>query len=218
MNKPHIYKITNQINGKYYYGVHNGTNHNYMGSGKLLKAAQEKHGIENFKKEILMWFDTEEEAYEYEAVVVNEKMIYPNNEMCYNLALGGAGGGNRFANVDKTKNGYTTYEKKVGIHSEDISAETRHEWSKLGHNALIEKYGPNYFQEWGYETGKKNKGKSNPATSETNRRINAIKYPCPNGCGYEGNKGNLAKHKCASWLKKQDYIKRKQSQLDELEV
>ena len=91
LNKPHIYKITNNINGKYYYGVHNGNNtENYMGSGLLLKKAQAKHGIENFSKEILLWFDTIEEAYEYEAVIVNEKLI--NSNKCYNISLGGNGG------------------------------------------------------------------------------------------------------------------------------
>ncbi len=92
-NKPHIYKITNQINDKYYYGVHDGSNtENYEGSGKLLHHAYEKYGKENFKKEILIWFDTKDEAYEYEEVVVNEKMINKNNPMCYNICKGGRGG------------------------------------------------------------------------------------------------------------------------------
>ena len=90
MKKPHFYKTTNIINGMYYYGVHNGYNvFNYLGSGRLLKEAIQKDGIENFKKEILMWFDTEDEAYEYERIIVNEKMINVNNPMCYNLCVGG---------------------------------------------------------------------------------------------------------------------------------
>lgn len=91
MTKPHIYKITNKINQKFYYGVHNGSNtEKYMGSGKALHQAYKKYGIENFIKEILLWFDTVEEAYEYEAVIVTEKMI--DNPQCYNMQTGGKGG------------------------------------------------------------------------------------------------------------------------------
>lgn len=91
IDKPHIYKIVNKINGKFYYGVHNGKNTDkYMGSGTTLKNAYKKYGIENFSKEILLWFDTIEEAYEYEAIIVTEEMI--NNPMCYNMQTGGLGG------------------------------------------------------------------------------------------------------------------------------
>jgi len=50
-----IYKITCKQNGKIYVGQHKTENVNdgYMGSGKLIKRAIEKHGLDKFEKEIL---------------------------------------------------------------------------------------------------------------------------------------------------------------------
>ena len=85
----YFYKITNIINNHFYYGVHNtdDLDDGYMGSGHRLHLAYKKYGIENFKKEILKFFDTADEAFEYEAEVVNEIMIKDDN--CYNIQRGG---------------------------------------------------------------------------------------------------------------------------------
>lgn len=57
----YIYKTTNLLNGKIYVGKHEATKFEpskYIGSGKILKLAVAKDGIENFKNELLDTTDT----------------------------------------------------------------------------------------------------------------------------------------------------------------
>jgi len=85
----YFYKIENIINGKFYYGIHstNNIDDGYMGSGVRLNQAYKKYGESNFKKTILKYFNTREDAANYEMEVVNEEMI--EDSSCYNIALGG---------------------------------------------------------------------------------------------------------------------------------
>lgn len=87
----YLYKITNNINGHFYYGVHttNNLNDGYMGSGVRLHQAYKKYGIENFTKEILEYFNNSEDLFNREREIVNEDLIKDPN--CYNIALGGSG-------------------------------------------------------------------------------------------------------------------------------
>jgi len=87
-----IYKTTNITNGKYYIGVHstNDLNDGYLGSGLALKDAIQKYGKENFKREILEFFDSAEEAFKKEMQIVNEAFL--ELEETYNLKIGGSGG------------------------------------------------------------------------------------------------------------------------------
>ena len=89
MNKIYVYKITNNLNGKYYIGVHKHVKgkDTYMGSGTRIKAAIKKYGVENFTKEILKEFKTYDEALAYEKELVS--LITIKDPLCYNLVVGG---------------------------------------------------------------------------------------------------------------------------------
>ena len=96
----YIYRITNLINGKTYIGQHKYEvlNDNYMGSGVLLHRAYKKYGIENFKKEILVFnVSKKEHADLLEKTFIASEKEKVGSENCYNITEGG-GGGNGGAN------------------------------------------------------------------------------------------------------------------------
>lgn len=84
-----IYKTTNTVNGKFYIGKHQtkDLNDGYMGSGKLIKAAIKKYGVDSFHKEILHVVQTEKEMDLLEKI-----LVVPDQEINYNLCEGGKGG------------------------------------------------------------------------------------------------------------------------------
>jgi hypothetical protein len=106
----YIYKIINKINGKWYIGKHNGSDPNYLGSGKILKTAIKKYGKENFEKIIL-------EEVIHEDINLREqywisKTNAVENPMSYNLASGGEGGDlSKFIPYDKID--YSNYKMKA---------------------------------------------------------------------------------------------------------
>jgi hypothetical protein len=85
-----VYKITNNLNGKFYIGVHKTENPNdlYMGSGRAIKEAIKKHGKENFSKSIILITENKNQAYDLEKKLT-ENFVENNN---YNMRLGGVGG------------------------------------------------------------------------------------------------------------------------------
>jgi hypothetical protein len=87
-----LYKTTNLLNNKFYIGIHstNNLNDGYLGSGKKLKRSINKYGKENFKIEILEFFDRRELLVDREKEIVNEDLIRDVN--CMNLKPGGLGG------------------------------------------------------------------------------------------------------------------------------
>lgn len=132
-----IYKITNNLNGKYYIGKHQTKNLNdgYMGSGKLLKRAIKKYGIENFSKEIMFVYKTENEMN------IKEKELVTLDESNYNLCPGGHGG---FGYVN------STYEIKAraGKTRHKKNPELLQRIAKIGGQTGIKKHGiPKEFVE-----------------------------------------------------------------------
>ena len=99
MKKYYIYRITNNINHKTYIGQHRYykslfVEDGYMGSGVLLRKAQKKYGIENFSKEIITIAMSRSEANVLEKYYI-AKERKENTYGCYNIADGGAGGGQK---------------------------------------------------------------------------------------------------------------------------
>ena len=135
----YICKITNLINGKTYIGQHKykKLNDSYMGSGKHLKSAKAKYGIENFKKDILVFgivrkdfIDLLEKEY--------IKFYRSIGKAEYNIADGGMGGSIPGINKGKTpwNKGMTmSNEQKMKISKANkgrkLSEETKRKMSVL---------------------------------------------------------------------------------------
>lgn len=101
-----IYQTINLVNNKIYVGRHrvedisvfdgyigNGVNINYpssyMNPKYAFQFAVKKYGTKNFRRSTLYIFDTEQEAIDKEAEIVNDNFI--NRPDTYNMILGGGG-------------------------------------------------------------------------------------------------------------------------------
>lgn len=85
-----VYEIRNNINEKLYIGQYSGNNFDsYYGSGKLIKAAINKYGLDNFTKTILEECNNKNDLNDKEVFWIKEKnsILYG-----YNLTEGGTGG------------------------------------------------------------------------------------------------------------------------------
>lgn len=92
----YIYKTTNLINDKVYVGqstqIDEAIMRNYRGSGILILKAINKHGKENFKKEIIEWVSGEQSDLDKREVYWMDFYDSRNPSVGYNLKGGGARG------------------------------------------------------------------------------------------------------------------------------
>lgn len=100
----YIYKITNLVNKKIYIGKHSTDNMNdsYMGSGRLIKQAESKYGINNFSKEIIAFTDNLDRLNFLEKFYIKK---YRSKDLSkgYNLTDGGEGTLGKFYDKDYRK-------------------------------------------------------------------------------------------------------------------
>lgn len=87
-----VYQTKHKESGKIYIGVHqtNNTDDGYLGSGRYLLNAIQKHGPAAFEKTILHDCATVEEMYAKEGALVTEEFVSRSDT--YNLKVGGEGG------------------------------------------------------------------------------------------------------------------------------
>jgi group I intron endonuclease len=100
----YIYVIVNLINNKKYVGKHStdDLNDNYFGSGRILKESIKKHGLPNFKKNILEFEDDIDKLDEAEIKWIKKLKTY-TRKGGYNLTMGGTGGDTFNLNEEKKK-------------------------------------------------------------------------------------------------------------------
>lgn len=88
----YIYRTTNIITGRYYYGMHSTDNLNdgYIGSGKRLWYSINKYGKENHETNIIEFYPNRNSLKTEERKLINEDTI--KDPMCMNIRIGGGGG------------------------------------------------------------------------------------------------------------------------------
>lgn len=130
-----IYMTQNLATGKLYIGQHRRTMNPkdindewYMGSGTLLKRAFVKYGIENFHREIIYECNSQSELNYMEQVFIQFYNAV-EDDMFYNLALGGSG--SRHTLTEEQKEHMRKPHKKM-------DEETKKQWIEAHRNKLTE--------------------------------------------------------------------------------
>jgi hypothetical protein len=143
-----------------------------MGSGKHLKRAQSKHGIENFVKEILYVFNTEVEMNAKEAALVSEDFCL--REDTYNICAGGNGG---FSYINRNGLNYKNFNSKAEFNRSITPFKNREFYDRYKEDHLRgSKNGRDKIKQL-YENGSIDKAtfKGKKHTEETKRKMSMQK-------------------------------------------
>lgn len=184
----YIYKTTNLVNGKIYIGQHKSQvfDRDYHGSGKLIRRAFEKYGIENFKTELLKWCETRSDINKYEKIYI---YIYHSNDLVvgYNISKGGDGG-DTFSGLADDEKAHRRKKMKMSMSGRIVI-----------NNGEIEKYvKPNelqYYLESGYVEGYLHTPERDKIRSDARKQF-FQKYPDFRNSGMfkKGSSGFTGKH------------------------
>jgi hypothetical protein len=87
----YVYRI-DRFDGKFYIGLHSTDimEDGYFGSGTRLSNSLRYHGKDKHTKMVLKYFDTRQEAKDYEKFLITDEMR--SDTLCMNIAPGGGGG------------------------------------------------------------------------------------------------------------------------------
>jgi group I intron endonuclease len=156
-----VYLTTNLINGKRYIGDHSSDiiDDSYLGSGRpYFQNALNEYGKENFKREILEFFNTKEEAFKaQEKYIINYNTLYPNG---YNLSpMGGVGFNGCFSDETRKKMSNSRSGNKNGMYNKRHSEDAKRKQSEARKGK----------EPW-------NKGKTNVYSEETIQKFKNISH------------------------------------------
>lgn len=181
--KHYCYKIINKLNQHYYIGRRSYAGEmieedTYFGSGKRLKDAIKKYGIENFEKIILEEFNDLEALIEAEKALITEKEVKDPN--CYNIACGGHGG-------------YTFYENRIYTHTEERKNKISIANKGRKRPDVSERFKNGLNQYWkGKTRSNEDRAKKSAAAKQNillGKHAGTIMLTCPH-CGKTTNTGN----------------------------
>jgi len=161
-----VYRTTNLVNGKYYFGVHktNNPDDDYLGSGTYIKNAVAKYGADKFCKEVLFIFNETNVA---SAFAKEDELIQcyrGRDPLCMNLRKGGSGG---FDFINRT---YWTPEARERMR--EFQRTRPRIYSKEGHAALRKSLSERPKRVGWHHTEERRK-----RIAETNRATKALNPP-----------------------------------------